>query len=65
MASATTRNRQLMRTATGATDSDRLNIGPIPTTTKLQWLQPHAGDPIAGSFRSRVQRIVDELQRKA
>src|ERR1051326_7716623 len=39
--------RQLME----ATNIDRLNIGPIPTT-KLDWLQPHEGNLVDFLFRA-------------
>jgi acyl-CoA reductase-like NAD-dependent aldehyde dehydrogenase len=39
--------------ATNATNIDRLNLGPIPTT-KLNWLQPHEGNLIDFLFRNRA-----------
>ncbi len=42
--------------ATGATNIDRLNLGPIPTT-KLNWLQPHEGNLIDFLFRGRALQV--------
>jgi len=42
--------------ATNATNIDRLNLGPIPTT-KLNWLQPHEGNLIDFLFRNRALQI--------
>jgi acyl-CoA reductase-like NAD-dependent aldehyde dehydrogenase len=39
--------------AVNATNIDRLNLGPIPTT-KLNWLQPHEGNLIDFLFRGRA-----------
>jgi acyl-CoA reductase-like NAD-dependent aldehyde dehydrogenase len=39
--------------ATNATNIDRLNLGPVPTT-KLNWLQPHEGNLIDFLFRNRA-----------
>jgi uncharacterized protein (DUF58 family) len=47
-----------MRTATGATNGDRLNIGPLPTI-KLNWLQLHHGHTTHRLFHSPVPRIAD------
>ncbi|MBU6174323.1 MAG: aldehyde dehydrogenase family protein [Planctomycetes bacterium] len=41
---------------TNATNIDRLNIGPIPTS-RLNWLQPHEGNLIDFLFRSRAYQI--------
>jgi hypothetical protein len=41
---------------TNATNIDRLNIGPIPTS-RLNWLQPHEGNVIDFLFRSRAYQI--------
>ena len=57
---AITRNQGLIRQLTNATQVDRLNIGPIPTT-KLNWLQPHEGNIIDFLFRSRAYQISDEF----
>ena len=38
------------RELTDATNIDRLNLGPIPTT-KLDWLQPHEGNIVEFLFR--------------
>ena len=47
--------------ATNATNIDRLNLGPIPTT-KLNWLQPHEGNLIDFLFRNRALQVaVDPL----
>jgi hypothetical protein len=42
--------------ATNATNIDRLNLGPIPTT-KLNWLQPHEGNLIDFLFRNRALQL--------
>lgn len=42
---------------TNATNIDRLNIGPMPTS-RLNWLQPHEGNLIDFLFRSRAVQIV-------
>ncbi len=39
------------RELTDATNIDRLNLGPIPTT-KLDWLQPHEGNIVEFLFRA-------------
>lgn len=41
---------------TGATNIDRLNIGPIPTN-RLNWLQPHEGNLTDFLFRSRAVQL--------
>ncbi len=41
---------------TDATNIDRLNIGPIPTT-RLNWLQPHEGNLIDFLYRSRAYQM--------
>ena len=38
-----TNDESFREAATNATNIDRLNLGPIPTT-KLNWLQPHEGN---------------------
>jgi hypothetical protein len=42
--------------ATNATNIDRLNLGPIPTT-KLNWLQPHEGNLVDFLFRNRALQL--------
>jgi acyl-CoA reductase-like NAD-dependent aldehyde dehydrogenase len=42
-----------------ATNIDRLNIGPIPTT-KLDWLQPHEGNLVDFLFRARAFQTTSE-----
>jgi hypothetical protein len=42
--------------AVNATNIDRLNLGPIPTT-KLNWLQPHEGNLIDFLFRGRALQV--------
>ena len=56
VASAITNDEQWERQLTGATNIDRLNIGPIPTT-KLDWLQPHEGNIVDFLFRARAFQI--------
>lgn len=53
---AITNNPQWQRELTDATNIDRLNIGPIPTT-KLDWLQPHEGSIVEFLFRARAYQI--------
>lgn len=48
-----TNDASLREAATNATNIDRLNLGPIPTT-KLNWLQPHEGNLIDFLFRNRA-----------
>jgi acyl-CoA reductase-like NAD-dependent aldehyde dehydrogenase len=42
--------------ATNATNIDRLNLGPIPTT-KLNWLQPHEGNLVDFLYRNRALQL--------
>ncbi len=56
---AITNNTQWQRELTDATNIDRLNIGPIPTT-KLDWLQPHEGSIIEFLFRARAFQVPKE-----
>jgi acyl-CoA reductase-like NAD-dependent aldehyde dehydrogenase len=56
---AITNDEQWIRQLTDATQIDRLNIGPIPTT-RLNWLQPHEGNIIDFLFRSRAYQVTDE-----
>lgn len=56
---AITNDEQFQRTLTDATNIDRLNIGPIPTT-KLDWLQPHEGNIVDFLFRARAYQIPKE-----
>jgi acyl-CoA reductase-like NAD-dependent aldehyde dehydrogenase len=44
------------RAATNATNMDRLNLGPIPTT-KLDWLQPHEGNLFEFLYRNRALQV--------
>jgi acyl-CoA reductase-like NAD-dependent aldehyde dehydrogenase len=53
-----TANESLISAATDATNIDRLNVGPIPTS-KLNWLQPHEGNIIDFLFRSRAYQIAE------
>ena len=45
--------------ATAATNIDRLNLGPIPTTN-VNWLQPHEGNLIDFLFRGRALQVANE-----
>src|SRR5437773_3486381 len=56
VASAITNNKKWERQLTDATNIDRLNIGPIPTT-KLDWLQPHEGNIVDFLFRARAFQV--------
>src|SRR5215468_10673108 len=53
VASAITNDMKWQRQLSDATNIDRLNIGPIPTT-KLDWLQPHEGNIVDFLFRARA-----------
>jgi acyl-CoA reductase-like NAD-dependent aldehyde dehydrogenase len=53
VASAITNDKKWERQLVDATNIDRLNIGPIPTT-KLDWLQPHEGNIVDFLFRARA-----------
>jgi acyl-CoA reductase-like NAD-dependent aldehyde dehydrogenase len=57
---AITTNRQWQLELTDATNIDRLNIGPIPTT-KLDWLQPHEGNIVDFLFRARAYQLPKEM----
>src|SRR5881296_3628286 len=59
VASAITNDKKWERQLTDATNIDRLNIGPIPTT-KLDWLQPHEGNIVDFLFRARAFQIPPE-----
>src|SRR5438105_8550702 len=59
VATAITNDKNWARQLTGATNIDRLNIGPIPTT-KLDWLQPHEGNIVDFLFRARAFQIPPE-----
>ena len=50
---AITGNPSLTRRLLDATEIDRLNIGPIPTS-KLNWLQPHEGNIVDFLYRPRA-----------
>jgi acyl-CoA reductase-like NAD-dependent aldehyde dehydrogenase len=51
--SAITGDAGLRRRLIDATQIDRLNLGPVPTT-QLNWLQPHEGNLIDFLFRARA-----------
>jgi acyl-CoA reductase-like NAD-dependent aldehyde dehydrogenase len=59
VASAITNDKKWERQLTDATNIDRLNIGPIPTT-KLDWLQPHEGNIVDFLFRARAFQVPRE-----
>jgi acyl-CoA reductase-like NAD-dependent aldehyde dehydrogenase len=54
---AITGNPALTRRLLDATEIDRLNIGPIPTS-KLNWLQPHEGNIVDFLYRPRAYQSV-------
>jgi acyl-CoA reductase-like NAD-dependent aldehyde dehydrogenase len=60
---AITGSPQWQRELTGATNIDRLNLGPIPTT-KLDWLQPHEGNIVDFLFRARALQLPPERVRE-
>jgi acyl-CoA reductase-like NAD-dependent aldehyde dehydrogenase len=51
--SAITANERFRRQLLDATNIDRLNFGPVPTT-QLNWLQPHEGNIVEFLFRARA-----------
>jgi acyl-CoA reductase-like NAD-dependent aldehyde dehydrogenase len=53
-----TNDESLRQAATHATNIDRLNLGPIPTT-KLNWLQPHEGNLVEFLYRNRALQVAD------
>ena len=57
---AITKDPNMIRNLTDATNIDRLNIGGIPTS-KLNWLQPHEGNIIDFLFRSRAYQVAEEM----
>lgn len=57
--SGITNDEQLIHGLSDATNIDRCNIGPIPTT-KLNWLQPHEGNIIDFLYRSRAYQVSEE-----
>ena len=59
VATAITNDKKWERQLTDATNIDRLNIGPIPTT-KLDWLQPHEGNIVDFLFRARAFQIPND-----
>jgi acyl-CoA reductase-like NAD-dependent aldehyde dehydrogenase len=56
--SAITGNAELRRRLIDATQIDRLNLGPVPTT-QLNWLQPHEGNLIDFLFRARAFQMAE------
>lgn len=58
VATVITQNPTLIRAAGDATQIDRLNVGPIPTT-RIDWLQPHEGNIIDFLFRSRAYQVAE------
>ncbi len=57
--SAITNDESWISQLVDATNIDRLNIGPIPTT-KLNWLQPHEGNLIEFLFCNRALQVTQE-----
>ena len=53
VATGLTRDEAFQRRLLDATNIDRLNLGPIPTT-QLNWLQPHEGNIVDFLFRARA-----------
>ena len=64
VASAITYDSQWSEELIGATNIDRLNIGPIPTI-KLDWLQPHEGNLVDFLYRARSFQMPDERMAQA
>ena len=52
VATGITDDAQLKRDLLDATNIDRINFGPVPTT-KLDWLQPHEGNIVEWLYRAR------------
>jgi len=53
VATGITKDEPFRRSLMEATNIDRLNLGPIPTT-QLNWLQPHEGNIVDFLFRARA-----------
>ncbi len=53
-----TKDEAFIATASGCTEIDRINVGPIPTN-RLNWLQPHEGNIIDFLYRSRAFQVAD------
>ncbi|MFQ5742453.1 MAG: aldehyde dehydrogenase family protein [Acidobacteriota bacterium] len=53
VATAITEDESFRRALLDATQIDRLNLGPVPTT-QLNWLQPHEGNIVDFLFRARA-----------
>ena len=58
VATGITRDESFRRALLDATNIDRLNLGPIPTT-QLNWLQPHEGNIVDFLFRPRAFQMTD------
>jgi len=58
VASVITDDEAFRQAATHATNVDRLNLGPIPTT-KLNWLQPHEGNLFEFLYRNRALQVAN------
>lgn len=58
VATVITQNPALIRAVSDATQIDRLNVGPIPTT-RINWLQPHEGNIIDFLFRTRAYQVAE------
>jgi acyl-CoA reductase-like NAD-dependent aldehyde dehydrogenase len=54
--SVVTNDEAFREAATNATNIDRLNLGPVPTT-KLNWLQPHEGNLVDFLYRNRALQV--------
>ena len=57
--SVITDDEALREAAIAATNIDRLNLGPIPTT-QVNWLQPHEGNLIEFLFRNRALQVTND-----
>lgn len=53
-----TKDESFIASASGCTEIDRINVGPI-ATNRLNWLQPHEGNIIDFLFRSRAFQVAD------
>lgn len=56
VATAITEDEEFRHQLLDATNIDRLNLGPIPTT-QLNWLQPHEGNIVDFLFRARAFQV--------
>ena len=56
VATGITRDEAFRQSLLEATNIDRLNLGPIPTT-QINWLAPHEGNIVDFLFRARAFQV--------